>query len=133
MIRKPQYENRRFSIPKNPEKQTVPNGTQVRCRCGVDLFGIFRDNELHIKYRGRNVIMQHGQCRIRCRSCGYENIINLKEIKVSLRVYDDETQEILITAQALKMAEDNNVLIRNIVGTGEGGKIVVADIKKALP
>lgn len=133
MIRSPQQENRQYSTPTAKKREMVPDGTRVRCTaCRVDLFGIFENNELHIKYRGRNVVMETGRCRIRCRSCSYENIISLKEIKVNLQVYDEESEIIEITSAALKLAEEENVLIRNVIGTGKEGRITIRDIREFI-
>ena len=115
------------------KKETVKDGTVVRCiACGVDLFGVFRDGELKIQYRGRNVVINSGRVRIICRSCGYETSINLKKVTVNYKVYGDEGFLPKATDGAINLAHEHDILLRNIHGTGKDNQITMKDVQKMI-
>lgn len=132
MIRMPQYEKRNKASPSPLEPEPIPDGTEVRCMaCNEDLFGIFQDNELQLKYKGRSMRMTHGQVQVICRSCGYETQINLAQIKTRVYQYQEDP-EVLISKEAHDLIIKKGLKPRNIVGTGKDGKILLADVKKYL-
>ena len=110
-----------------------PNGTFWKCAgCGSDNFGKFIDGELHIKYRER-VMVVGGMIEVHCRFCGTRNQIDLAVYPYKVRVFFNAPEfDVEITEAALRLAQENELNIRRLQGSGKDGKIVVGDVKGAL-
>ncbi len=65
---------------------TLKEGDKWYCpSCGHDLFGVFRDGSLHIKYKDRNLIAQ-GIVMVTCRLCGVVSRISTTNMPITLDV-----------------------------------------------
>jgi predicted RNA-binding Zn-ribbon protein involved in translation (DUF1610 family) len=131
--------NLMYPIDKKPyvkpeAKRTVPpDGTEWRCpACGKDLFGKFKNGQLHIKYRERSLMVQ-GTVSVPCRACGYVATLDTRAYAypVTLDYGKDDglTVSPEATEQAVKLAEKHGIDLRGVKGSGANGKIVVKDVR----
>ncbi|MBD3260796.1 MAG: hypothetical protein GF334_03830 [Candidatus Altiarchaeales archaeon] len=107
-----------------------PDGTQFRCfACNSDLFGIFRNGELEIKYRERVATMS-GVLVIRCRKCGQESRIDTSRVAYRVNVViSDEYIMPEYTRAAGRLADKHGIDLREIPVTG---KVTVKDVRGYL-
>lgn len=110
-----------------------PDGTFWKCGgCGADNFGKFIQGELHVKYRER-VMVTDGKVTVTCRFCGCTNQIDLADYPYKVLVYSNAREwEVEITEAALRLAQENDLNVRRLQGSGKGGQVVVKDVKMFL-
>jgi len=123
-----------------------PDGTEWRCRCGRDLFGIFYDGVLHIKYRERDAFIPEGVVRCMCRHCGHQSVIDIGSQKVSINIVHSADPEYLehlretltvsaeidATDAARELAEEHGIDLETIEGSGKDGRIVKGDVEATI-
>jgi pyruvate/2-oxoglutarate dehydrogenase complex dihydrolipoamide acyltransferase (E2) component len=117
-------------------KRTVPpDGTEWRCpACNKDLFGKFKNGQLHIKYRERSLMVQ-GTVSVPCRACGYVATLDTRAYAypVTLEYARAEDDGLTVspeaTEQAIKLAREHGIDLREVKGSGVNGKIVVKDVR----
>lgn len=123
------------------KKEVPPDGTEWRCpACGKDLFGKFKNGQLHVKYRERS-LMVHGTVSVPCRACGYVATLDTRAYAYPVTLEYAQTEDRLTvpqggsalspeaTEQAIKLAEKYGIDLRQVKGSGANGKIVVKDVR----
>ena len=125
-------------------KEPPPDGTEWRCKCTVgDLFGIFKQGVLHIKYRERDLFVPEGIVRCRCRRCGNESVIDIGAQGVGVTIvysanenYLEELRDTLIgidaTDAALKLAHERGIDLKGVQGSGKDGRITKGDVEELI-
>jgi len=136
-----------IEVDKKVFTEPPPDGTEWRCPCGKDLFGIFKDGQLHIKYRERDAFIPEGIVRCRCRRCGNESVIDIgaQKVGVVITYSADEfylehlkealtvsTDDVDATEAAVKLAEEHGVDLTKIEGSGKDGRITKGDVEALL-
>lgn len=132
-----------YGVPVNTYVEAAPapspaphDGDKWYCPvCGGDLFGIFRDGSLHLKYKGRSAVVD-GVVTITCRKCGVSSKIDTAYSRVTLEAvttyYDDGEESsppgIRASKQAIAYAEEHGINLNSVHGTGKDGRILLRDI-----
>lgn len=127
-----------------PPSSSLQEGDEWRCpQCKGDLFGIFHEGKLHIKYRERTMIAQ-GIVTTTCRKCGAATRISTAQVPVVIDTLtlaeifqpeDEEAEEdnlsqtdINATRQAIDYAREHNINLSSVKGTGKDGRITLKDL-----
>lgn len=116
------------------------DGTEWRCACGKDLFGIFKEGVLHVKYRERDAWIPEGVVRMRCRRCGNESVIDIGAQGVGVNIvqsanenYLEDLRDALIiidaTDAAIKLASEHDIDLKEVAGSGKDGRITKGDVE----
>lgn len=121
------------------KKETPPDGTQWRCpACNRDLFGIFQDGQLHIKYRERNLLV-NGVVTVECRHCRFNASIDTHNYGYPVNIIQSQDdsdltvrKEIDATKEALDLAEKHGIDLANVEGSGKDGRILVSDVQALI-
>ena len=118
-----------------------PDGQKWYCvHCGKDLFGVFYDGQLHIKYQDRHVFV-HGVIRCRCRFCANESVIDTSVANMMVTMVhseDDGYLERLLkmsvdaSTAAMKLAGEHDIDLREVKGTGKDGRILKGDVEALI-
>ena len=137
-----------WNVNKPPEPVTLPplkEGDRWYCpNCHGDLFGIFHDGQLHIKYRERNLIAQ-GTVTVTCRRCGLAGRISTAQVPIAIvsETVDEimhpeemEAEDVAAVDQpdvnatwwAVNYAKEHGIDLSQVKGTGKNGKITVKDL-----
>lgn len=131
-----------YGIPIEPYTETpglrppaMQDGDRWYCPvCNGDLFGVFHDGSLHIKYKGRRAVVD-GIVTVDCRFCGVSSRIDTRYSPVTLEATmqeetgeAEETTETRATKQALEYAKEHGINLAGRHGSGKDGRIVLRDL-----
>lgn len=115
-------------MPKPPMKPELAEGYEWRCRvCQGDKFAEFKNGELVIIYRERKMTVQAPDARyqVRCKKCNTLNVMNVSGLKIRLVPYKPPQA----SPRAAEIAAEAGLALENIIGTGDGGRILVDDVR----
>ncbi len=123
-------------IPEENKRPPPVDGTEWRCICKQDLFGIFKDGVLHIQYRQRSLLTQ-GIIVATCRKCNWQNRLDTKNVVTNHITSRDEDEWInLITVDAtdaaIELSNKNGIDLSTVQGSGKDGRIVVGDVQGVI-
>lgn len=119
------------TAPKVDKMPEFKEGDEWRCRqCGKDKFAEFIGGVLVIVYRERKVSITAADARYetRCRRCGTLNVLNVTGLEIKLVEYRAPDA----TKKAAEIAHAAGVSLDDIPGTGQAGRILVADVENYL-
>lgn len=117
--------------PKADPIRQFKDGDKWKCiACGRDTFGVVVGGTLQVKYRERSfeVSAPEGRIRVNCRRCATLNVLNMNNISVQIQQISPPDA----TEKAIELAQENNVDLFAIEGTGQDGKVQVNDIRRYL-
>jgi hypothetical protein len=123
--------------PDEVTKLHPPDGIQWRCKgCNRDWFGVWKNGELHMMHRGRNMIID-GSIVAVCKFCNLENKLATQDVVIKVIQTANESGYLALlmpapTPYAMRLIQTYDLSIAEIQGTGDKGKITKEDVRTYL-